>query len=677
MLDTRLLCVTLWLATVYAAGLRCPDLCACTEKQGRHVANCDFKGFSKVPEAFPPTVSTISLSANKIGSIRSGDFHGVAQLGSLWLANNKITTVEEGSLVPLVHLRNFDISHNSIVSFPWGDLKNLTSLQLLNMNNNKMVHLPKDAFSTLKDLRSLRLNNNNFATIVKGTFDGLVAMTHLLIYENPFACNCSLEWLRAWISATTISVVDQRSIVCESPESLKGQTVLRLPDLKCKVPRVSIETEPDAPNATFHEGTTLILTCQFAGNPTPLVTWSIHSRGQEQQVALSLSEDDSSEASLPPGGHARVFNNGTLVLSSVREDDGGNYSCSATNEFGRAEGWVSVTVVASADPTPESPKDAAVSPASGSGEDSTPTTDALPPEEAAPRPPHGSKCGLTASTRYISSYVSNGSLDDIKQYTFDFGVIALGVTETEATVRLNPLLISRDKGAPQTASTTAKSVTVDADGRRGLTKGLYLCVAADRRRAAVQWSRVKEGVNTYLFAGLRPNTNYSLCLTYQGDDCEVQLLFATKRRVPNLLIIISVSICLLTVSTVPLLGAMCFHLVYKYRNKTYKLILKAKDQCHLERNMAANFHLHRPHTESQSQINGSQLDEEEEEEEEVESGNGGKEADTEESVMTESFSLSQCQANSDICDLVSEGSDRLPLGAEAVNIITNYQYPNL
>lgn len=671
MLDTPLLCLTLGIATVFAAGSRCPDLCTCSDKQGRYVADCSFRGFSEVPEVFPPAVSTLRLSANRISSIRSGNFHSVAQLMTLWLDNNKIATVEEGSLVHLVHLQNFDISHNDMVNFPWGDLQNLTNLQLLKMDHNKMVLLPKDAFSTLKDLRYLRLNNNKFVTIAEGTFDGLLYMSHLQIIGNPFACTCSLDWLRTWISTTRISIPDQEWILCDSPENLKGQMIQRLPNL-CEVPNTSIQIEPDAPNATFYEGTTLILNCQFAGNPKPLVMWSIYSGSQKQEVPLSFSEDDSSEASLPPDSHVRIFNNGTLVISSIRQDDSGNYSCSATNERGRAEDSVSVIVLAS-NPTPESPKTTvppyikmqqSAGQATGNDRDSVSATDILSSDDSAQYPLLGSQCGLTANTRYVSSYVSNESLNDIKQYTFDFGLIALGVTETEATVRLNPLLMPRDKGVHQTAATTAKS----------LSNWLYLCVTTDHKHVVVQWTRVKGGVNTYRFAGLRPNTNYSLCLTYQGEDCEVQVLFTTRRRVPNLVIIISVSVCLLTVSTVPLLGALCFHLVYKYRNKTYRLILKAKDQCYLERNVTANFHLHRPHSESQSQINGSQLDEEEAE---ADSGNGDKEADTEESVMTESLSFSQCRGNLDNCDVASENSDRLPLGAEAVNIGTSYQYPNL
>ncbi|XP_042343971.1 immunoglobulin superfamily containing leucine-rich repeat protein 2-like [Plectropomus leopardus] len=702
---------TLWIATVFTSGLGCPELCTCSDKYGRHFAECSYKDLTEVPDGLPLNVTTVSLSANKIRVIPLGSFDNVTLVTSLWMAHNEIVSIEEGTLTPLVHLRNFDISHNRLVDFPWEDLQNLTGLQLLKMNHNEMVHLPRDAFSNLKDLKSIRLNNNKFTTIAEGTFDGLVSLSHLQIYKNPFACTCSLHWLRDWISTTTITIPEKSLIICATPQKLRGEVIGNLTESKCTSANVTIRSSKS--NMTFYEGSTLVLTCEFTGNPKPLVLWNIRSKRQKQEVALSFTEDDSAESnedSLPSHNPVKVFNNGTLIISSLRKDDSGNYSCSATNEFGRSEDWVLVEVVASPKPTPikritTTPAYTKTHPFIHQTTDKRSVFDSvllpdlkrkdlinivptLPPtaeikssEEAATYPSRASKCGVTANTRYISSRVFNGSMDDIKQYTFDFGVIALGVSETEVTVRLNPLLIPRDSKRDANAAATSESFLSDSEEHHGLSddseqvssNGLYLCVTADRKHSAVQWSRIKEGINTYLFSGLRPGTNYSLCLTYRGEDCEVQVMFTTRRRTPNLLIIISVSICLLTVSTVPLLGATCFHLVYKYRSKTYKLILKAKDQYHMERNLTVNFNIRAPHTESQRKINGSQLDEEEGE---TESGDGEREADTEESVMTESFSLSQCRGNLDNCEVGSEYSDRLPLGAEAVNITSNYKYPN-
>lgn len=707
----KILFFTLWITTVFATALGCPELCTCSDKYGRHFAECSYKDITEVPDGFPSNVTTVSLSANKITLIPLGSFDNVTLVTSLWMAHNEIISIEQGALTPLVHLRNLDISHNKIVDFPWEDLENLTALHLLKMNNNEMSHLPRNALNNLKELRSLRLNDNKFITIVEGTFDGLLSLSHLQIYRNPFACTCSLNWLRDWISTNAMSVAEQHLIVCASPEKFKGKVIGKLPESKCTSPNVTIQSEPNIDDSTVNEGSTLVLTCEFKGNPNPLVMWNIRSKSRKQELVLSFIEDDSAESNSLLSDHlVKVFNNGTLIISQLRKEDSGNYSCSATNEFGRAEDSVSVKVVVL--PKPTSPTQMTPTPSRTETQPSVhqatdkisvfdsvhlpdvkrkdlisvaPTV--LPTAEISSKfygndtryPSRASKCGLTANTRYISSHVFNGSLDDIKQYTFDFGVIALGVSETEATVRLNPLLIPREKSANRAATAVTSESDEDqspSDASEEIhSSGLYLCITADRKHSAVQWSRIKEGVNTYLFSGLRPGTNYSLCLTYRGEDCEVQVLFTTRRRVPNLLIIISVSICLLTVSTVPLLGATCFHLVYKYRSKTYKLILKAKDQYHMERNLTANFNIHAPHTDSQKKINVSQLDEEEGETESRDD-DGEKEADTEESVVTESFTLSQCRGNLDDCEVGSEYSDRLPLGAEAVNIISNYKYPN-
>ncbi|XP_038127326.1 immunoglobulin superfamily containing leucine-rich repeat protein 2-like [Cyprinodon tularosa] len=681
----------LWIISFLPTVLCCPELCTCSDKYGRHFTECSYKYLTAVPEGLPPNVTTLSLSANQIVTIPVGSFDNVTQVTSLWMANNELSSVEEFSLVLLVHLRYFDISHNKLADFPWADLKNLTALELLKMNHNKLSHLPKDAFSNLKNLRSLRLNNNRFKTIAEGTFDGLVSLSHLQIFNNPFVCTCTLDWLRNWISLTTISITEQSLITCATPKELRGEIISKLPESKCTSPNVTILTVPHVPNMVFHQNTQIVLICDFKGNPKPLVVWNISSRNLKEEMPLSLDEDSSEEAE----DNIKVFNNGTLLISSLRLEDSGDYSCSATNGLGRAENFVSIKVIASPSPTPSDSTIFTSIPTNPSipeqkkrksvldylhlaklkrkffftDEPTTQSTDVKSELLEDKRYlTYSSKCGLTANTKNISSHVLNASLDNIQQYTFNFGVIELGVSETEATVRLSPLLIPKNR-----SPNGFKNFWSDSEENSGFPEflekdnlnGLYLCIATDSKQSAVQWSQIKEGVNTYLFSGLEPGTNYSLCLTYRGEDCEVQVLFATRRSVPNLIIIISVSICLLTVSTVPLLGATCFHLVYKYRNKTYKLILKAKDQYHIERKLTTNLSMHAPITESRRKINEDDL--------EMESVYGGeKEVDTEESVITESFT---CKGNIDDSEMGSEYSDRLPLGAEAVNITSKLQIP--
>uniref|UniRef100_A0AAZ3P6Z3 Ig-like domain-containing protein n=1 Tax=Oncorhynchus tshawytscha TaxID=74940 RepID=A0AAZ3P6Z3_ONCTS len=659
--------LSLW-SSVIVVGRGCPELCNCSDKYGRHFAECSYKDLVDIPERLPPNVTTLSLTANKISLVESGSFDNVTQVTSLWMAHNEIVTIEPGTLAPLVQLRNFDVSHNKMVHFPWEDLCHLTALQLLKMDHNEMVSLPKDSFSNLKDLRSLRLNNNRFTTITQGTFDNLISLSHLQLYNNPFTCHCRMDWLRDWILNATISVPEQNLIVCETPEQLRGAVIVKLSESKCMAPNVSITAEPNVENTTLFEGTVLILNCEIKGNPKPEVIWKIHTNRQSVEYPLSTKDKESAESnesnedSRTTDNPFEMFHNGTLVIPRLSKKDNGNYSCTATNEFGKDDDSLSIVVVVPKPPPPQ-PVGKVIDPPEKIPSVLQPVGKVIDPPVIinGRKSPH--KCTLTSETQYISNQAFNLSLEDVRQYTFDFGVIALGVSETEAKVRLNPLLLPKDDTDNHlSASEGFHSIHNQSEvtRRARADSGLYLCVTSDHRHSAIQWSRMEDGINTYLFQDLRPGANYSLCLTYRGEDCEVQVLFTTRKRVPNLLIIIVVSICLLTVSTVPLLGATCFHLVYKYRNKTYKLIMKAKDhQHHMERNLVVNFNLRNSYAESQTQITASETGE-------GEDGDG----------VTESFTLSQYRGNLDECEMGSEFSDRLPLGAEAVNISGQYKEPH-
>ncbi|XP_008335196.1 immunoglobulin superfamily containing leucine-rich repeat protein 2-like [Cynoglossus semilaevis] len=676
--------VIIWISSVITTPLCCPQPCSCTDKYGRHVAECSYSHITEVPRGLPSNVTTVSLSANRITFITSDTFDNVTKVTSLWMAHNMIAYIAPGTLTSLIHLRNLDVSHNKIEDFPWEDLQNLSALHLLKMNHNEMTHLPRNAFFNLKNLRSLRINNNKFTTIAEGTFDSLVSLEHLQIHNNPFVCSCLLDWLTHWISTTTtLSLPNQDLVICAGPEKLRGERIMALPKSECTRPKVTIKSEPNIHDSAVPENTTLVLTCEVKGYPKPLVMWSIDRKSQRQELALTFTKENQSESSdyiLLSQHHFQVFNNGTLIIPKLQKEDVGRYSCSASNELGRVEDSVSVQVLEPTDVRPTTTTDSRTFKKRTTEELSVLNTESrpdvnrkfyinispsiLPTAEVGTSsntqetsyPSHDGKCGLTANTRFISGHVYNGSLHDINGFAFDFGVFALSVSETEATLQVSPIFIHRQKNS--NPNTEPGSPQTDPEH----PADLYVCITANQQEADVQWTRIVEGIKTYKISNLRPGTNYSLCVTHTIMDCEVRVLFTTRKKVTNLLIIISVSICLLTVSTVPLLGATCFHLVYKYRSKTYKLILKAKDQCHMERNLTVNFNIHRPYTESQSRINVSQM----ELEAETESKDGEREVDTEESVVTESVTLSQGRGNLEDSEAGSEFSDRLPLGAEAL-----------
>lgn len=716
--------LALW-TTVTGFVQCCPELCSCQDKFAHQFADCAYKDLLEVPVGLPSNVTTVSLSANKIKILKNKSFINITQVSSLWLAHNEIVTIETDTLAPLIQLRNLDISHNKIVDFPWEDLHKLTALQLLKMNNNEMVNLPKDAFSTLKDLRSLRINNNKFTTIVQGTFSALSSMSHLQIFNNPFTCSCSLEWLRDWIATTKISVPEPNSIVCAAPEHLQGTMVTNIPKLGCRAPNVTITYQPNIENAEIAEGVRVILNCETQGSPKPLVSWEVIAGNQNYLFPLPSTADinDAPINDQTADNPFLVFRNGTLIIPRMSKRGDGNYSCFAVNDVGRAESSVKVAmagtqkhVTNSRNPTTTNNPAITTNPMAGKNQMTARKpiesknsntnvinwTKLMEKAKGSPKmtldksdhmdvfgsvskhPAISTKCGVRESTEYISNHAFNMSLEDLKQYTFDFGVIALEVSETEAKVQLNPLQLPNSKSNLHLSLADIQE-TVNKDPM-GLFQSLssktsldmvYLCVNTGKGHSVVEWSIIEEGVNAYHFRGLQPGTNYTLCLTYGGQDCQVQVVFTTRKKIPSLLIIVVVSIFLLALATVPLLGATCCHLLYKYQGKTYKLIMKAQNPDQMEKQMAGDFDRRASLVESEKTFNPSELGEGEGE---AEGEEGDEEREVEGSVVTESIPGSSSKTNQEEFEVGSEYSDRLPLGAEAVNISEeingNYKQPS-
>ncbi|XP_026168149.1 immunoglobulin superfamily containing leucine-rich repeat protein 2 [Mastacembelus armatus] len=710
----RLLQLLALLTTVFGIVQCCPEVCSCQDKFAHQFADCAYKDLLVVPVGFPSNVTTVALSANKIKLLKSKTFINITHATSLWLAHNEIVTIETDTLAPLIQLRNLDVSHNKIVNFPWEELHNLTALQLLKMNNNEMVNLPKDAFSTLKDLRSLRINNNKFTTIVRDTFSALTSMSHLQIFNNPFTCSCNLEWLRDWIAKTKISVPEQNSILCEAPEHLKGTMVTNMPKLDCKAPTVSITYQPNIENVELHEGFMVILNCETKGSPKPQVSWDVTSGNQNYLFPLPSTGEinDVPINDKTTNNRFLVFRNGTLIIPHMSKKEDGNYSCSAVNELGRVESSVRVALAGTQkhpstsvhDSTVDKIRQSAKKPSEPKTSKNNVINWAKPeektkssPEESSSKnddteqlagvskdPIFASKCGVRESSEYISNHAFNMTLDDLKQYTFDFGVIALEVSETEAKVQLNPLQLPSSKSNLH-ISQTENQETVNKEpvglyqssSSKTTLDMLYLCVNTGNGHSVVQWSNIEEGVNAYRFHGLQPGTNYTLCLTYGGKDCQVQVVFTTRKKIPSLLIIVVVSIFLLGLATVPLLGATCCHLLYKYQGKTYKLIMKAQNPDQMEKQMAGDFNPRASFVGSEKTFNPSELGEGEGE---AEGEEGDGEGEAEGSVATESIPGSSSKTNQEEFEMGSEYSDRLPLGAEAVNISEeingNYKQPS-
>uniref|UniRef100_A0A8C5QAM7 Ig-like domain-containing protein n=1 Tax=Leptobrachium leishanense TaxID=445787 RepID=A0A8C5QAM7_9ANUR len=666
-------------SALFMTVLSCPINCSCVDKYNQQFADCTYKKLLKVPTGFPSNVTTLSLSANKITILKRSSFVGVSQITSLWLAHNDISVIEQGTLTVMVQLKNLDISHNQLVDFPWQDLASLPALQLLKMNNNRMVNLPVDAFNNLQDLRSLRINNNQFTIIREGTFKPLASLSHLQIYNNPFHCSCSILWFKKWAGETQINVAEKDSITCATPEHLRGNPLSKIPELPCSLPTVQLSYHPNLDNTELYDGFTLTLQCIVSGTPMPTIQWKFSNATQETEIKLP---NDTSKVQV--SGHFLVYQNGTLVIPHLSKKLEGTYTCQATNDMGTSQSSVNVSVAGSQKYPTKVLDDTASGKTVADGKKSVGETSGnsvLKSDKAEEKiktvvPTLGSlgatgnkvnteetqdhpsmiekKCGPSANSKHVSNHAFNESAN-LKPHLFDLGVIALDVSEKDAKVQITPY--------PST------------QGKDHL-KMLYLCQESRSGFSLVQWSEIEDSMNSYWFKGLTPGTNYSVCLTYKGEDCQVQVVFTTKKEVPSLIIIIVVSIFLLGLATIPLMGATCCHLLNKYHSKNYKLIMKAHKPDPMEKKMSADFDPRASYVESEKNFSPSEAEEGEAEAPPPEGEAGG---DPEGSVLEETLPCSQSKTNQEDFEVGSEYSDKLPLGAEAVTISEeingNYKEP--
>ncbi|NWY05594.1 ISLR protein, partial [Nothoprocta ornata] len=351
---TPLLCCV-GLAALLASSLACPRSCVCSvKKNGRLLAECAYRELQEVPAGLSPNVTILTLSANRIGSLRETSFSEVPEVQSLWLGYNQISTVEAGTFARLVHLKNLDLSHNKMADFPWKDLRNLSGLQILKMNNNRLAGLPRGAFHSLKELRSLWLNDNELTTLAEGTFDLLPSLSQLQIFNNPFNCSCKVFWLKKWTENTSVSIAKGGSILCAAPSRLKGRAVTDIPDHFCVAPSVQLTYLSNLDNTVMYDGLTLTLHCSVAGSPLPEIRWKIQTSSRSTEISGPNVARDGNVLLLRRAKQSQerflVFKNGTMAIPNFSKEDEGIYTCLAVNDVGTREVSVNVALAGSENP---------------------------------------------------------------------------------------------------------------------------------------------------------------------------------------------------------------------------------------------------------------------------------------------------------------------------------------
>ncbi|KAF9412195.1 hypothetical protein HW555_009218, partial [Spodoptera exigua] len=213
-----------------SAEPRCPPPCRCTPEG---TVDCREKLLSELPSTIPHRATEIRLEQNEITEVGASAFASVKRVARIDLSNNKITKLAADAFTGLVHLTSLVLYGNKIKDLPSGIFHGLSSLQLLLLNSNEITCVRKDTFRDLQNLKLLSLYDNNIRSLPNGTFDALTGIQTLHLGRNPFACDCSLRWLAAYLRKNPIETSGAK---CDSPKRMSRKRIdaLREENFKCK-----------------------------------------------------------------------------------------------------------------------------------------------------------------------------------------------------------------------------------------------------------------------------------------------------------------------------------------------------------------------------------------------------------------------------------------------------------
>ncbi|GLD71243.1 platelet glycoprotein Ib alpha chain [Lates japonicus] len=240
------------------------------DKDHRPRKNCTAAGFSTVPEGIEPSTKVLLFPRNLFSSlswhsflifteIYEIDFTGnkvpevppsatpiLPTLSVLRLGSNHLTSLSDGSFSACPALIELYLEKNSIDSLSDHTFSGLSKLEILDLSSNRIKVLPKLMLHPLPAIETLYLEDNKINVMPDDWFSKKKEVPYLYLSANPWACSCSLGYLRRYLDDYEFNIYvrdgpliksDGESVVCDSPQTLKGSPVLSLEESDlCSVP---------------------------------------------------------------------------------------------------------------------------------------------------------------------------------------------------------------------------------------------------------------------------------------------------------------------------------------------------------------------------------------------------------------------------------------------------------
>ncbi|XP_017766403.1 PREDICTED: leucine-rich repeat and immunoglobulin-like domain-containing nogo receptor-interacting protein 2 isoform X1 [Eufriesea mexicana] len=338
----------------------------------------------------------LGLSSNRLTKLPSRLFSGLNHLKILELSDNEIDTIPRGLFADLVSLQRLDLSRNPITRLTSTTFQHLSNLRWLSVKNLPIKVLPKDVWQPVKKLHTLLLsgtklevlrnddlkgldkletlemNNSPLREISRNTLDRTPALRKIDLHDsnltflpanvaqlsflnelqlqgNPWACDCRMFWFVKWAeSKEHLRTAFQSGFQCGDGIDGTADILQTLRYLKCTPPKLAYAT----PTQQYLLLNSVLLECEFNGNPTPSLTWvtptlQVLHWNPDPAFPDAFVEHPPVhgwEQSVPfvDDGRIRILENGSLYISTLLRQDVGQYKCFAVNPIANTTTYVSL-----------------------------------------------------------------------------------------------------------------------------------------------------------------------------------------------------------------------------------------------------------------------------------------------------------------------------------------------
>uniref|UniRef100_A0A8D2L405 Leucine-rich repeat and fibronectin type-III domain-containing protein 3 n=2 Tax=Varanus komodoensis TaxID=61221 RepID=A0A8D2L405_VARKO len=272
----------------------------------------------------------LHLDSNRLTYINEDHFKGLINLRHLILSNNQLHYISARSLDDFIDtVEDLDLSYNNLVTVPWETIGRLSNANTISLDHNLIEVVPEGIFSNLHKLARLDMTSNKLKKIppdplfsripvyAKPKGSPLSALV-LSFGGNPLHCNCELVWLRRLTREDDLET-------CASPPELMGKYFwsIREEEFICEPPIIIHST----PKQVVMEGQSVSLKCRAAGDPEPYVRWISPMGKLVTNTSRTVSYD-----------------NGTLDILVMSEEEKGTYTCIASNAAGESTAPVELLV---------------------------------------------------------------------------------------------------------------------------------------------------------------------------------------------------------------------------------------------------------------------------------------------------------------------------------------------